>query len=200
MPRLDQIVAFPGMPGIGTTRISGRYYPLCVTGMGSNNWSTRAGTANVADLAPWIPRVSFTPSTLGIVPTTGAAGAAGKILVYDADADGYPDALIYDSGSLNLNVGSATHRSAASAITFDAGSLYWIGIQFDATAATCRTVPNASCLDFAGLGTSPTQAGVTTLVRKTGLTFASPPNPWGGIAGSTFVTSDTPFLVIGLAP
>jgi hypothetical protein len=200
MPKLSEYVGLPGQPGIGTSRIPGRYYPLCVTGFGSNNWSTRAGTGNVADLAPWIPRVSFTPSNLGCVPTSGGAGATGKVVVYSADSAGYPNALLYDSGTLDFAVASATHRSAASAITFAAGSIYWVGIQFGTTAATCRTIPNASCLDFAGLGTSPTQAGVTTLVRKTGLTFASPPNPWGGIAGSTFVTSDTPFLVIGLAP
>lgn len=200
MPQLSDYVAFPGMPGIGTTRITGRYYPVVGHGMGANNFATRAGTANVADLSPFIPRVSFTPSTLGIVPTTGGAGAAGKILVYTSDAAGWPSARVYDSGSLNLNVGSATHLSAASAVTFTAGTLYWVGIQFDSTAATCRTMNLGSVLDIAGLGTSPTAAGVTTLVRRTGLTFASPPNPWGGLASSTLVVADTPWLVIGLAP
>ena len=198
--KLSEYVALPGQPGLGTNYIAGRYYPVVGTGLCSSNFATRAGSANIADLSPWIPRRTFTPSTLGIVPTTGGAGAAGKILVYSADADGWPDALIYDSGSLNLNVGTATHLSAANTVTFSAGSVYWVGVQFDSTAATLRTIVQTLVLDIGGLGTSPIAAGLSTLVRRTGLTFASPPNPWGGLASSTVVVLDLPWLVIGLAP
>jgi len=172
--------------------IDGRFYPL----VGPNTvpaLTTQAMAANRADLQLWVPDQNVTFDQLGLYITTGVASAQAKVLVYDSDADGWPDALIYSSSALDCSTSSTFPNATTSLPTFTAGVRYWVGHIADST-ATARGI-SATAQRSLGMAASG-DAAVGYALRRTGLTFATPPNPWTWTASDVASTANT-VIVIG---
>lgn len=176
----------PGAPGAagadGTipwllAPVTGRHYPIAGNPLALAP-TVLAGAGNRGDLSPWLCTRTITPAGLGIVVTTGVAAANIRLLVYAADADGWPTTLLWDSGSLTATTNGQYREAIASIPTFTKGVLYWVGVLHSST-ATVRAVPLGAAVQFGGVGATATTANYGSVVRRTGLTFASPPNPWG---------------------
>lgn len=153
--------------------------------------TTLAGVANRIDLAPWICPVDITTDLLGTLCSTLVASAQGKIVVYDSDANGLPNALLLETGTLDF--GSTGFKSVAGALSFVKDAIYWLGIRHSSTATlnTHQTYTMPS-LDW---GTTPTSASALKVLRRT-VTFATAaPNPWTfSAAEATAATPPAIFL------
>ena len=175
------------VPWIGAP-ITGRHYPI--TGLPlALAPTTLAGAANRGDLSPWLCTRTITPAGLGVVVTTGVAAANLRVLVYASDADGWPTTLLWDSGSLTATTSTQYREGTSGVPTFTKGVLYWLGVLHSST-ATVRAVPLGAAVQIGGVGATATTANHGSIVRRTGLTFASPPNPWGFAASQ--VTNNIP--------
>ncbi len=149
--------------------------------------TTLAGAANRIDMTPFIPTRTFSIDRIGVNVTTGVASANVKIVIYSADANGWPDTRLYESGDLSAAT-SSTFVEATMSQTFTAGTIYWLGVRHSST-ATLRAMPLASCLPLGLLST--TAAGPATVIRRT-LTYATAATtPW------VFTNTDR---VAGVAP
>lgn len=176
--------------------IAGRHYPI--TGIPTALApTTLAGAANRGDLSPWLCTRTITPAGLGVVVTTGVAAANLRVLVYSADVSGWPDVLLWDSGSLTATTSTQYREATASVPTFTKGVLYWLGVLHSST-ATVRAVPLGAAIQIGGVGATATTANFGSVVRRTGLTFATPPNPWG-FAASQITNNIAPPMVLARA-
>lgn len=167
--RVDVVSNFasPNAGGI----IAGQYYDNCFHGSASG---TLAGTANRMDLAPFYTSVPLTIDMIGCSVSTAVAASLFKIVIYDSGPDGWPNALLYESG--DLSGAAAVFVSAALAFTFDRGKIYWVGVRHSST-CTLRTVAVAAAVNL-GL-TANNASNYATVLRRT-LAYATPaPNPWG---------------------
>lgn len=156
--------------------VSGQYYDNSFQGTAS---STLAGAANRIDLAPYYTSVQLPIDQIGCSVSTAVAGALFKIVIYSADSNGWPDALLYESTDLS---GAATgYAFEAVSFTFSSGVQYWVGVRHSST-CTLRTINVSSAVNL-GL-TSSTAANYATILRRT-LTYATAaPSTW------SFVNSD----------
>lgn len=157
------------------SRIAGRYYPLGGAG-NATAFGTIAGVANRAHLAPWYCTQNFSPDYLGVQVTTGVAAATCKVLVYACDTAGWPGAQLYVSAALNCAT-TNTAVGATFALTFTAGTVYWVGVIHSSTAAL-RAWGLGNALTFGGIGATATVANYGTLLLRSSLTYASPPTTW----------------------
>jgi len=157
--------------------ITGRHYPI--TGLPLALAPTAlAGAGGRGDLSPWLCTRTITPAALGLQVTTGVTSAQVRILVYASDASGWPTTRLWDSGALDAGTSSTYRESTVGVPTFTKGVLYWLGILSSSTAAV-RCVPLGAAVRIGGIGATATTATYGSVVRRTGLTFAAPPDPWG---------------------
>jgi hypothetical protein len=157
--------------------IAGRHYPI--TGLPLELAPAElAGASGRGDLSPWLCTRTITPAAIGLQVTTGVTSAQVRILVYAADADGWPTTRIWDSGALDAATTNTYRENGTAVPTFAKGVLYWLGILSSSTAAV-RCVPLGAAVRIGGIGATATTATYGSVVRRTGLTFASPPDPWG---------------------
>lgn len=164
--------------------ITGQYYDNSFQG---TNSSTLAGVANRIDLAPYYTSVTLNIDQIGLAVSTAVASAQGKVVIYEAGADGWPDTLLFESGALDFS--STGYKSEALTFTFTSGKIYWIGARHSST-ATIRTINVSSSVNL-GLISS-TAANYATLLRRT-VTFAnSAPNPWNFVNGDRVAASTPP--------
>ena len=163
--------------------ITGTYVDQALTALAA---TTLAGAANRIELYPYIPQVSFSINRLGVYVTTGVASAQVKVVIYDADANGYPNALLYESAAMNVAT-SSTLVEATMSQTFVAGTIYWLGVRHSST-STLRAIALGASPAF---GTTPTGTAYFTVCRRT-LSFATAAtDPW------VFTNTDR---VAGVAP
>lgn len=156
--------------------VVGQYYDNSFQGTAS---ATLAGAANRIDLAPYYTSVSLPIDRIGVAVSTGVASALAKVVIYSADASGWPGALLYESG--NLDCATTGMKEATLDFTFTSGTIYWLGVRHSST-ATIRAINVSSAVNL-GL-TSATASNYATILRRT-VTFASAaPDPW------TFTNSD----------
>jgi hypothetical protein len=114
--------------------------------------------------------------------STAVAAALGRIVIYGADASGWPDALLHVTGDLDFSTTGGKEQAAS--LSFTAGQLYWFGVWHSST-ATLRTVASSHY----GLANSNASNGYT-VIRKTGVTFANPaPDPFGFLASQRTTTA-----------
>jgi hypothetical protein len=106
------------------------------------------------------------------------SAAQVRILIYGSDSDGWPDALIWDSGALSAATTNSYVEGTSLIPSLTKGTLYWLGALSSAN-ATLRCIAATSTVQIGGIGTTSTAATYGGVVRRTGLTFAAPPNPWG---------------------
>lgn len=139
--------------------------------------ATLAGAANRIDIYPFIPDRTFTSDLVFVNVTTLIAAALGKVVVYASDASGNPSTLLAET--LTLDFGTAGNRSVALAMSWVAGTVYWIGLRHSST-ATVSVFPVTSTPLINGGAALVTTA--RSILRRT-LTFATPASAsWGFIS------------------
>lgn len=149
-------------------------YVLTTNGAGGAAASTLAGAANRFEIYPYLPRADLTLNQVVVNCTTAVASAQGKVVVYSSDALGRPDALLLESGVLDL--GTTGAKVATVSLSLQQGLTYWVGIRHSAT-ATLSAWATTATPDING-GTAISTSARKTLRRT--LTFATAaPSAWG---------------------
>lgn len=154
---------------------------------------TLAGAANRIDLMPFRAGFDFTADALGVLCSTAAASALGKLLVYSVDGDGRPDTLLLETGTLDF--GTTGFKSIGMSLSLTKGARYWLGIRHSSTATlNAHQIYTVPTLYFP---TTPTTAP-QKLLRRT-LAFATAaPSTWGFNAAEAVSASPTAvFLRVG---
>lgn len=167
-------VARIGSPNAGDY-ITGRYYD---TSLHSTAHGTIAGASNRIDLSPFAPSEDFPIDRIGVNCTTLASSSNVRVLIYEAGANGMPDAKVYESA--NMATTSTGGKEVTLSFTFEAGKIYWVGVHYSA-APTISGIPIAS---LPNLGLSALNAtNFVTVIRRT-VTFGSAPSTFA------FTTAD----------
>lgn len=146
------------------------------------NPGTLAGAANRLDLGPFFTSQPLRVDRVAVAVSTAVASALAKIVIYNSNDDGVPDALIYESGDIDCS--STGGKEITVDITFEANRIYWLGTRHSST-ATLRTIVSSSALNM-GMSSSNSSTMLSCLRRT--VTFASAaPDPWN------FADSDAVF-------
>jgi hypothetical protein len=152
--------------------IVGRYYDNAFQGSPSG---VLVLGSNLLHLAPFYTSQTMRIDQLGAAVSTAQAGGLFRCCIYEANAEGWPDALIYE-GDANLTTDTTGYKSHTVDILFDAGRQYWVGCVALAITGRIRSINAASAVNL-GL-TSSTASSYATVLRITH-TFANAlPNPW----------------------
>jgi len=164
--------------------VVGNYYDNAFRVTGS---SSLLGAVNRMELYPFMVSTPLRIDQIGVECTTAVASATGKCLIYSAGADGWPDALVYETAT-PLDFSGTGYKSEAVNILFDRDRVYWVGIRHSST-ATLRAIATSGALSLGPAAS--TGATYYTVLRRT-LAFATAaPDPWA------FVSSD---LVANINP
>lgn len=134
---------------------------------------TGAGAADRMDIYPFIPRSDLVIDQAAVNVTTGVASAQGKVVIYSADANGRPDALLLETGNLDLS--AAAVASVAASITLREGITYWIGLRHSST-ATLSTWALGGTPDINGGAPATT---TRKLLRRSLAYATAAPSSWG---------------------
>lgn len=166
---------------------SGSYYDNSFT---AGAPTTIIGAADRMEVSPYFSGFNFTIDRIGVNVSTGVASALAKVVIYSTTVStGAPNALLYESASLDCST-TGTKEVAAS-LTFTAGVQYWIGVRHSST-STVRAVPLTNCKCI-GLGVS-TSTTYMTALRVT-LAFATAASStWPSVSAAQLV-STTPVSV-----
>lgn len=152
------------------------------------NASTLASAANRISLAPFYTSAPLYVDQIGVAVSTAGAGAA-RCLIYDSDADGWPDNLLLSPDI--LDTGTTGYRYADMGFQFDTGRQYWLGVHTAGT-PTLRSINTSSAVNLGVNGNSGTN--YFTVLRRT-VTYASgAPSVWGFLS-SDRVAGVTPFSI-----
>lgn len=155
-------------------KITGNYYDNSPNGGNSSSFTLNANSIN---LAPFFVSRSFSIDQIGIYMSS--IGSQAKIVIYSAGADGWPNELLYESSSFNIN--STGYRHTNIDFAFASNTSYWIGVRSSGS-GSCYSVPVNSQANFGTLGA--TGGFYYSMIRRT-LTFATAATtPW------TFSSSD----------
>ncbi len=169
-------VAIDAQANIGwLTPITGEYM---ITTMGAGGATgTQAGSANRMELFPFTARADTAVTGLAVNVTTLVAAALGKIVVYDSDGTGRPNALVLETGDLDFSTLGV--KTATVSVTLRQGKTYWLGLRHNST-ATLSTWPLNATPDINGGAPTTTARKV---VRRT-LTYATAATSTWGWASS----------------
>ena len=85
-------------------------------------------------VVPYRPHRDEPAERLGLVCMVAAAGAVGRVVIYDSLPNGRPRNLVF-SGATSLDFSSTGIKEHAQNFTYEAGRLYWVGVH--AGGATC---------------------------------------------------------------
>lgn len=129
--------------------------------------------AGTIRLSPFVPASTFTVAELGIltVGTTSGGTNAGRIVVYDSDAQGWPGTLLRTVELTNMATAGGKSGVLASTLQLVAGRRYWLGVHSD-FANTLRLVSAQSTQHLGYISSADTATRFT--VQRT-LAFTSPP-------------------------
>lgn len=134
---------------------------LTTTGAGGTTLGTLAGAAGRIDLFPFLPRADLAVDRLVINCTTALAGALARVVLYAAESNGRPGALLMESDDLDLSTTGA--KAATVALTLRQGRTVWLGLRTSST-ATLSTWPATATPDLNG-GTAPVTTARKVLRR-----------------------------------
>jgi hypothetical protein len=133
--------------------------------------ATITPTTNRLDVYPFYPNKTLTNCSLIVNVSTLGVGVSGRIVVY-ADLNGYPNSKIYES--TNLDLSTIGDKTALAGITFNAGSVYWLGFYANGSALMrALSATSLAPIFAANANTSPTVAW-----SRVGTTLGSAPNPF----------------------
>ncbi len=127
-------------PGGGSSRptqlgqyIGGNFYDVGLEASAANLASSYTVAADRMELIPFRPQVSLAIDQVGLIVTT--TGGNAKVIIYSSDSNGWPDALIKETGNLSMGTAGPTYVSEAWSYTFNANTKYWIGFRSSAAGA-----------------------------------------------------------------
>lgn len=105
--------------------------------------------------------------------SAAVASALAKIVIYDSDANGRPNALVLESGTADMSTTGI--KTVTISTTLMARKTYWLGIRHSSTATISTWATNATP-DINGTAASTT---IKKVMRRT-LAFATAaPSTWG---------------------
>lgn len=143
---------------------------LTTTGAGGTTASSLAGAAGRLDLFPFQPRADLSTDRVFVNCTTAVAGALARVVLYTADPNGRPDALILESDDLDLSTTGA--ESAIVTLSLRQGRTVWLGIRHSSTATLSAWAATATP-DLNG-GTAPVTSARKVLRRTHGWPTPAP--------------------------
>lgn len=147
-------------------------YMLTTMGAGSTT-GTLAGAASRIDLFPFTARADSAVSGLAVNCTAAVASALGKLVVYDSDSLGRPNALLLETADLDLSTTGV--KTGAVSLMLRAGKTYWLGFRSSSTATISTWAPTATP-DING-GTPVTAA--RKILRRTLAYTTTATSTWG---------------------
>lgn len=185
--------ATPGLPHFGVY-LSGSYYVLQNSPM-AGALNAQAMTGGFCNLYPFIPQRTFTPAALGLTVTAGTGVTQIKVLSYLSDSDGWPAGSHYLGPALSsaAAVTNTYVSSSTSMPTFTEGNVYWLGGLSDG-APTVRTAGTTVLANLSSRLGSSVATALSSNITRSGITFASPPDPWG-FASSQLGQTTTPLVI-----
>jgi hypothetical protein len=126
---------------IPTPPVSGRIYSLRVNGTSVN---TSVTAPNGMRLMPFYPINRITAGSFSINVTVATATATVKILIF-SNLNGNPDTKLFESADLSC-VSTGIKTVDARGLSFNAGTIYWIGIIASASGPTLSAFATNSML------------------------------------------------------
>ena len=157
---------------------------VTTTGSSSGNTGSAAGAAGRIDLFPFAARADISIDRFILNCTTAVAGALARIVLYAADAQGRPQALLHDSTGLDLSTTGA--KAATVSLDLRQGRIYWLGIRHSANAAL-STWPTSATPDING-GTTP--ATTARKILRSNLAWGTPsPATWPYTSAEIFAAN-----------
>jgi hypothetical protein len=167
---INTSLAFCGT-GIAT-RVAGLYYDQSYS---VNNATTLATGANRMELYPFVVNHDFEIDLMGVAVSAAVAASLVKLVIYDSDANGWPDALLYEGGDLDCS--TTGYKSESLSFTFLKGVPYWVGMRTNAN-PTLRTTPLGNNKIIGGIVNGSNGTSYYTAIRRT-VTYANAaPDPW----------------------
>lgn len=132
---------------------------------------------NRIELSPFWCSEELVIDRLWFEVTNAAASSNAKIVVYSANADGTPNALLHESG--NISTATTGGKEHTVSLTFRAGRMYWIGIRCSHV-VQLRAASYESSTIFAADVNSPGTAGLgAAILRRDPATFVTAaPSTW----------------------
>lgn len=170
---------------------AGRY--VRTTTICSTSCANNVGAADRMEIYPFVPRFDMDVDRLAVSVVTAVAGALGDIVVYGANADGRPDALILETPALDLSTAGA--KEVAVVLSFKKGKQYWLGMRSSSTATLLAWQQyNTPDLDYGSVS-----AAAAKVLRRT-LAYATPaPASWGYVAGEATINVNPPAIWLRVA-
>jgi hypothetical protein len=115
----------------------------CLQFGGFGGFTQASLVSNRISLFPYIPNQNITTSALDVTVNAIGAGSNCRILIY-SNLNGLPDTKIYESATLDCT--STGIKTASTSQTFTAGTIYWVGVHGQNSAAlsainTTQTIP-----------------------------------------------------------
>lgn len=159
-------------------------YMMTTMGGGSATGSL-AGGANRMDLFPFIARTQTAVTGVAINVVTAVASAQARVLIYESDAQGRPDALVLESDLLDCSIAGV--RAVDATVTLRRGKTYWVGIRHSSN-ATLSTWSGSSTPDING--GAPATTARKILRRSLAFATAAPAN-WGWSSGEINAANPT---------
>jgi hypothetical protein len=161
------------------------FYPISSLSVSTSN---SLGVGNLR-LTPWLLTTTQAIDRLGtFITAAGETGAKYRVVIYSDTGNGYPNALLVDSGQLAADAIAGVYGTVSATLT---RGLYWIGGVVQAVVTTQPTVATVSGWNPAvtfGVGTSAPASGQSALgFSSTGVTGTPPSTfPTGqGVVGAT---------------
>ena len=146
-----------------------------MTTMGSGSATTvLAGATGRIDLYPFVPCADLVVGAVGVNCTTAVAAALCKVVVYDSLQNGQPNALLLETGTMDL--ATVGNKTATASITLFRGRTYWIGVRHSSTASLSAWALQATP-DINGGTTMTTNA--RKILRRTVTFTTGAPAIWG---------------------
>jgi hypothetical protein len=141
--------------------------------------NAQAQVGNRTIIAPFVSSRALTIDQLGISVSAFVAGANFKCVVYSADADGRPAAILRETANISGDTPNATRFASITPLSLAAGATYWLGLRSSST-ATVRTlgVGATAVLSYTNAAT-PVAQGALVATQ----TFADPAADWTYASG-----------------
>lgn len=163
-----------------------RYFDQSLLAVGSSNL---VGVAGRIDLVPWVPWYDQTVDRLGVNVTTGVAGALGRVVIYGANANDEPDALLWLPAT-DLSLATAAFVEHTQTLSFKKNVLYYIGF-FHGSTATISSIQGFVLPNYGFSVSTSTSPG--SVIRQT-VTYPNAPANFGFIPASHFSASSGPSI------
>ena len=161
-----------GTPNFGFYT-AGLYYDAALHG---TTPGTAAWSAGRIDLSPFFVSSAVPIDQIGVAVSTAATSALAKVLIYGADANGWPGAKLYQSADLDCS--TTGYKFATLSFTFQPNTIYWLGI-WTSAAQTLRTINAGVMPVIGGLNAGGNGTNYNTIIRRV-VTYSGgvAPDPW----------------------